>query len=104
VPRHPDRGEAVGRTITASGLHVALRSREELPPRRRTIYVADTMANWDVLSTGADRVHGGSLIPHGGQNPIEAIKLGASIVHGPHVFNFTDVYEALDRTGGAGRD
>ena len=32
---------------------------------------------------------------------IEAIKLGASIVHGPHVFNFTDVYEALDGAGGA---
>jgi 3-deoxy-D-manno-octulosonic-acid transferase len=44
---------------------------------------------------------GGSLVPHGGQNPIEATKLGASIVHGPHVFNFTDVYEALDSTGGA---
>jgi 3-deoxy-D-manno-octulosonic-acid transferase len=44
---------------------------------------------------------GGSLVPHGGQNPIEAVKLGASIVHGPHVFNFTDVYEALDRAGGA---
>jgi 3-deoxy-D-manno-octulosonic-acid transferase len=44
---------------------------------------------------------GGSLVPHGGQNPIEAIKLGASIVHGPHVFNFTDVYEALDSAGGA---
>jgi 3-deoxy-D-manno-octulosonic-acid transferase len=44
---------------------------------------------------------GGSLIRHGGQNPIEAIKLGAAIIHGPHVFNFTDVYEALDQSGGA---
>jgi 3-deoxy-D-manno-octulosonic-acid transferase len=44
---------------------------------------------------------GGSLVPHGGQNPIEAVKLGASIVHGPHVFNFSDVYEALDGGGGA---
>jgi len=46
---------------------------------------------------------GGSLIEHGGQNPIEAVKLGASIVHGPHIFNFTDVYEALDSAGGARR-
>jgi 3-deoxy-D-manno-octulosonic-acid transferase len=44
---------------------------------------------------------GGSLVAHGGQNPLEAIKLGASIVHGPHVFNFTDVYNALDASGGA---
>jgi 3-deoxy-D-manno-octulosonic-acid transferase len=46
---------------------------------------------------------GGSLVEHGGQNPIEAVKLGASIVHGPHVFNFADVYEALDGAGGAKR-
>jgi len=46
---------------------------------------------------------GGSLVEHGGQNPIEAVKLGASIVHGPHVFNFSDVYEALDGAGGARR-
>jgi 3-deoxy-D-manno-octulosonic-acid transferase len=44
---------------------------------------------------------GGSLVAHGGQNPIEAVKLGASVVHGPHVFNFTDVYAALDSAGGA---
>ena len=44
---------------------------------------------------------GGSLIEHGGQNPIEAVKLGAAVVHGPHVFNFSDVYEALDKAGGA---
>src|SRR3979409_552759 len=46
---------------------------------------------------------GGWLVEHGGQNPIEAVKLGASIVHGPHVFNFTDVYQALDGAGGARR-
>jgi 3-deoxy-D-manno-octulosonic-acid transferase len=46
---------------------------------------------------------GGSLVPHGGQNPIEAVKLNAAIVHGPHVFNFTDVYGALARAGGARR-
>jgi 3-deoxy-D-manno-octulosonic-acid transferase len=46
---------------------------------------------------------GGSLIPHGGQNPIEAIKFGAAIVHGPHVSNFADTYEELDRDGGAVR-
>ena len=34
---------------------------------------------------------------------IEAVKLGAAIVHGPHVFNFTDVYEALDKARGACR-
>src|SRR6202166_2955338 len=104
VPRHPDRGEAVARTIAASGLHASLRSREELPTATTDIYVADTMGELGLFYRLAPIVFmGGSLIPRGGQNPIEAVKLGASIVHGPHVFNFIDVYAALDAAGGARR-
>ena len=44
---------------------------------------------------------GGSLVGHGGQNPIEAAKLGAAILHGPHVWNFAEIYSALDAAGGA---
>src|ERR1700738_2248142 len=104
VPRQPGRGEAIPRTIAASGLHVGLRSREELPTSTTDIYVADTMGELGLFYRLAPIVFmGGSLVEHGGQNPIEAVKLGASIVHGPHVFNFTDVYEALERGGGARR-
>ncbi|QWG22688.1 3-deoxy-D-manno-octulosonic acid transferase [Bradyrhizobium sediminis] len=102
VPRHPDRGEAIARAIAAAGLHGTLRSREELPVAATDIYVADTMGELGLFYRLAPIVFmGGSLVPHGGQNPIEAVKLGASIVHGPHVFNFTDVYEALDHASGA---
>ena len=38
---------------------------------------------------------------HGGQNPIEAAKLGAAILHGPHVWNFSEIYAALDEARGA---
>jgi 3-deoxy-D-manno-octulosonic-acid transferase len=104
VPRHADRGDLVARTIGATGLNVALRSREELPTAVTDIYVADTMGELGLFYRLAPIVFmGGSLVEHGGQNPIEAVKLGASIVHGPHVFNFTDVYEALDAAGGARR-
>jgi 3-deoxy-D-manno-octulosonic-acid transferase len=90
--------------VVASGLHVALRSREELPIATTDIYVADTMGELGLFYRLAPIVFmGGSLVEHGGQNPIEAVKLGASIVHGPHIFNFTDVYDALDRAGGARR-
>ena len=104
VPRHPDRGEAIARMIAASGLNATLRSHEDLPTATTDIYVADTMGELGLFYRLAPIVFmGGSLVEHGGQNPIEAIKLGASIVHGPHVFNFTDVYEALDAAGGARR-
>jgi 3-deoxy-D-manno-octulosonic-acid transferase len=102
VPRHPDRGPPVWRLVDAAGLKATLRSRDELPNASTDIYVADTMGELGLFYRLAEIVFmGGSLVPHGGQNPIEAIKLGASIVHGPHVFNFTDVYEALDSIGGA---
>jgi 3-deoxy-D-manno-octulosonic-acid transferase len=104
VPRHPGRGDAIARAIAASGQHAALRSREELPTATTDIYVADTMGELGLFYRLAPIVFmGGSLVERGGQNPVEAVKLGASIVHGPHVFNFTDVYEALDKAGGARR-
>jgi 3-deoxy-D-manno-octulosonic-acid transferase len=102
VPRHAHRGEAVARMIAATGAQVALRSREELPTALTDIYVADTMGELGLFYRLSQVIFmGGSLVPHGGQNPIEAIKLGASIVHGPHVFNFADVYQTLDGAGGA---
>jgi 3-deoxy-D-manno-octulosonic-acid transferase len=104
VPRHPDRGVSIARMIVTAGLKPALRSREELPTAATDIYVADTMGELGLFYRLAGIVFmGGSLVEHGGQNPIEAVKLGAAIVHGPHVFNFADVYEALDQAGGARR-
>jgi len=44
---------------------------------------------------------GGSLVTHGGQNPIEAIRLGAAVLHGPYVWNFAEIYSTLDKARGA---
>src|ERR1700730_14924307 len=102
VPRHPHRGEAIAHTIAAAGLHACVRSVPKSHCATTEIYVADTLGELGLFHRLAPIVFmGGSLVEHGGQNPIEAIKLGASIVHGPHVFNFSDVYEALDSAGGA---
>ena len=39
---------------------------------------------------------GGSLVKHGGQNPLEAVRYGCKIIHGPNVENFRDIYKLLD--------
>jgi 3-deoxy-D-manno-octulosonic-acid transferase len=102
VPRHPDRGPAIARMIAAAGLKAGLRSLDDLPTAATDVYVADTLGELGLFyRLSPIAFMGGSLVEHGGQNPIEAVKLGASIVHGPHVFNFSDVYEALDGGGGA---
>jgi 3-deoxy-D-manno-octulosonic-acid transferase len=102
VPRHPERGASVANAIAASGLTAALRSRDQLPHAGTDIYVADTVGELGLVYRVAPIVFmGGSLIPHGGQNPIEPAKFGAAILHGPHVSNFAEIYAALDEARGA---
>ncbi|MBX9596083.1 MAG: 3-deoxy-D-manno-octulosonic acid transferase, partial [Roseomonas sp.] len=44
---------------------------------------------------------GGSLVPHGGQNPLEAARLGCPILFGPHTQNFEESVDRLLAAGGA---
>jgi 3-deoxy-D-manno-octulosonic-acid transferase len=102
APRHPERGPGVVEIAAAAGLTTAQRSRGELPRATTDIYVADTMGELGLIYRLAPIVFiGGSLVRHGGQNPIEAAKLGAAILHGPHIWNFAEIYSALDSAHGA---
>ena len=102
APRHPDRGPGIVEIARAADLEARQRSRGELPSALTDIYVADTLGELGLIYRLAPIVFvGGSLASHGGQNPIEAVKLGAAILHGPHVMNFTEIFEELDSCGGA---
>lgn len=102
APRHPERGPGIVSIAQQAKINAIARSRGYLPDRGTEIYVADTMGELGVLYRVAPVVlMGGSMIRHGGQNPIEPAKLGAAVLHGPHVWNFQEVYGALDRSGGA---
>ena len=88
--------------MQAAGLAASLRSRGDLPKPDDDIYVLDTLGELGLVYRLAPIVFiGGSLASHGGQNPIEPIKLGAAILHGPHVWNFAEIYDALDAAHGA---
>jgi 3-deoxy-D-manno-octulosonic-acid transferase len=103
APRHPQRGADIADIAATARLQPALRSRGALPAPEIDIYVFDTLGEMGLIYQLAPIVFmGGSLVRHGGQNPIEAIKLGAAILHGPHVANFSEIYEELDRTSAAG--
>jgi 3-deoxy-D-manno-octulosonic-acid transferase len=102
APRHPQRGAEVGDIVAAAYLKPAVRSRGDLPAGDTDVYVFDTLGELGLIFSLAPVVFmGGSLVPHGGQNPIEPIKFGAAILHGPHVSNFADIYADLGRDGGA---
>src|SRR5205823_6598111 len=84
----------------AAPWHAALRSAPAGPPAPAGIYVADTLGElglWYRLAPTA--FIGGSLVPHGGQNPLEAGRLGCAIATGPHMGNFAAAMASLERAG-----
>lgn len=102
VPRHPERGGEIAQLVQEYQLAPAMRSRNHLPDRGTHIYVADTIGELGLFYRLAPIVFmGGSLIKHGGQNPIEPAKLDSAILHGPHVHNFSSIYSELNRQRGA---
>jgi 3-deoxy-D-manno-octulosonic-acid transferase len=102
APRHPERGREIVNLVAAAGLKGVLRSAGKLPEATADIYVCDTLGELGMVYRLAPIVFmGGSLVAHGGQNPIEAIKLGAAILHGPFISNVAEIYAALDGAKGA---
>jgi 3-deoxy-D-manno-octulosonic-acid transferase len=102
APRHPERGGRIVELAEEMGAVPVMRSRGHVPDRGTEIYVADTIGELGLFYRLAPIVFmGGSLVKHGGQNPIEPAKLDSAILHGPHVGNFTSIYGQLNRTRGA---
>jgi 3-deoxy-D-manno-octulosonic-acid transferase len=101
VPRHPDRGEAIASLLRERHLSTARRSEKQQITGKTQVYLADTIGELGLFYKLAPLSFiGGSLVVHGGQNPIEAIKLGSGILSGPHTFNFAETYTVLQRYEG----
>lgn len=96
VPRHPDRGDALVAALRGSGHEVAQRSKAEEPGPQTQIYVADTLGELGLFYRLVRIVlMGGTLVAHGGQNPIEAAQLDCALLAGPHTDNFDEIFTAL---------
>lgn len=98
VPRHPDRA---GEILKIEPGAISRRA-GGMPHGAISFYLADTMGELGLFyRLAACTFIGGSLVPHGGQNPIEAAKLGCPVIHGPHTRNFSTIYADFDGCGGA---
>jgi 3-deoxy-D-manno-octulosonic-acid transferase len=94
VPRHPPRGPDIA--ALAGDLPVARRGAGQEAGPGVAVYVADTLGELGLFyRLAAVALIGGSLVPHGGQNPLEAARLGCPIVIGPHHFNFSEIIARL---------
>ncbi|SFL52567.1 3-deoxy-D-manno-octulosonic acid transferase [Methylobacterium pseudosasicola] len=102
APRHPSRGGDAAEAAAAYGLRGTRRSSGGRPHPSVEVYIADTIGEMGLFYRLAPLAFlGGSLVPHGGQNPIEPVRLETAVLHGPHIANFDTVYRALDRAGAA---
>ena len=91
VPRHPQRFDLVEQMITLRGLTVQRKSTLDTNPLASTVRVVlgDTMGELISYYVSADLAFiGGSLLPLGGQNLIEACAVARPVLIGPHTFNF----------------
>ena len=101
VPRHPERFREVARLCRRRGYEVALRTRTKGEALRLDcdVLVGDTMGELQRLYGAADVAFiGGSLVPKGGQNLLEACAVSVPPIFGPHVFHFEEIAAmALER-------
>ncbi|MBI4754397.1 MAG: lipid IV(A) 3-deoxy-D-manno-octulosonic acid transferase [Betaproteobacteria bacterium] len=104
VPRHPQRFEAVARMVEAAGLELQRRSaREAIRPETRVL-LGDSMGEMFAWYAACDVAYvGGSLLPLGGQNLIEACAVGVPVLVGPHTFNFAEATRQALECGAARR-
>jgi 3-deoxy-D-manno-octulosonic-acid transferase len=95
VPRHPQRFDEVAALLGARGRPVPRRSLGEAVPANARYALGDSMGEMLAYYRAADLVVvGGSFLPLGGQNLIEACAVGRPVLFGPHTFNFESAAEA----------
>jgi len=95
VPRHPERFSSVTRLCEKSDFKSVRRSSpDNIVSPDTDIYIGDTMGELQLFYAAADVVFvGGSLVPMGGHNVLEACAVGVPVVFGPHMLNFLDISE-----------
>lgn len=98
APRHPTRGTAVADLFAKAGLEVARRSRQDDLTSAHDIYLGDTLGEMGLFYRLASVTYlGGSLVPIGGHNPIEAAQLDTALIVGPFTFNFAGLVTDLQQ-------
>ena len=96
APRHPQRSGKVLEAVQAAGLTAARQSDGAAVDPTKDFYIADRLGELGLWYRIADVVFvGGSLIPKGGQNPIEPARLGCAVLYGPHGSNFQSITKEM---------
>jgi 3-deoxy-D-manno-octulosonic-acid transferase len=102
VPRHPERFDRVAALAARQGMPAVRRSSGVVCGPKEAVFLGDTMGELPVLIAAADAAFiGGSLVPVGGHNLLEAAAVGVPVAIGPHAFNFAAITRLLVEEGAA---
>jgi 3-deoxy-D-manno-octulosonic-acid transferase len=102
VPRHPQRFDEVAALLRKRGIPFVRRSESRPVPPDVPVLLGDSMGEMQAYYRVADvALIGGSLLPFGGQNLIEATAVGCPVILGPHTYNFQEAAEAAVAAGAA---
>jgi len=104
VPRHPQRFDEVAALLERRGIRFQRRSEEKAAANDTQVVLGDSMGEMFAYYAACDVAFvGGSLLPLGGQNLLEACAMGKPVLIGPHTFNFADASELAVQAGAAER-
>lgn len=107
VPRHPERCRSVAEMLAGKGFSVQLRSRVEArrqPMHPGEIFLGDSLGEMLRFFSVVDVIFlGGSLVPTGGHNVLEAAAMKKPVLFGPHMHNFREISKLLLAAGGGMR-
>jgi len=97
IPRHINRTEAIKNELKRLNLKVFIENSNLKLENNIDIFIVNSYGKTRSFYSSCKNVFlGGSLIKHGGQNPLEAARFGCNILHGPNVHNFKEIYKFLE--------
>lgn len=98
IPRHVQRIQEIKKQLKNMNINFHIHSSKKKLEDNVEIYLVDTYGETKKFFKVCKTVFlGGSIIKHGGQNPLEAARYGCEIIHGPNIYNFTEVYKLLEK-------
>ena len=98
IPRHINRVGSIKSELVKENLNIHFHQSRNKIQKNTDIYIVNSYGNTKQFYNYCQDVFlGGSLIAHGGQNPLEAARIGCNILHGPNVANFKEIYNFLKK-------
>ena len=98
IPRHINRTNIILEEMKKLNLKVHLHNSDKIPHKDTDIYLVNSYGKTKSFFKICKTVFlGGSMIRHGGQNPLEPARYGCEILHGPNIWNFDEIYDLLNK-------